>query len=93
MATTDHPESVHDDVGTPVEVQARDEQMISGEVHGVEPDVRRASEERTLRVVMQVEVQEQRQQTPFQRITVMSEAVRDVMHVIGGSRGAEAGAR
>ena len=30
MATTDHPESVHDDVGTPVEVQARDEQMISG---------------------------------------------------------------
>ena len=50
MATTDHPESVHDDVGTPVEVQARDEQMVSGEVHGVEPDVRRASEERTLRV-------------------------------------------
>ena len=59
----------------------------------MEPDVRRASEERTLRVVMQVEVQEQRQQTPFQRITVMSEAVRDVIHVIGGSRGAEAGER
>ena len=39
------------------------------------------------------DAQEQRQPMPFQRITVVNEAGRDVIHVIGGSRGAEAAER
>ena len=91
MATTNHPESAHDEARMPAEAQVQDGQIVSGEAQGAEQDASRVPEERTLRVVVQVEVQEPRQQMSFQRITVVSEAVRDVIHIIGGSRGAEAG--
>ena len=83
MATTDHPESAHDEATTPAPLQAQGGQIVSGEAQGVGQDASRAPEERTLRVLVQVEVQEQDQQMPYRRITVTSEARRGGIRIIG----------
>jgi hypothetical protein len=93
MTTTDHLENVHDNAKTPAPPQAQGGQIVSEDAQEVGQDARRVPKERTLRVVVQAAVQEPHQPTPFQRSTVISESVRDVIRVIGGSRGAEVGHR